>query len=128
MSGDKRLVTPLATLIATDKPAAISGVSLNDPEPRVVFLDVVVSAGAPHFVRAANEINAEPISDVRRVVQRLSQIVDATPDQDIQRPLVLATGAAHDPLRAFRRFTEPARSAGFDGALLCNRPQSIGRR
>ena len=66
-----------------------------------MLFDVVVGIDAPHLVRTADEVDAQLGQDVRRIVQRLRQVVDAAPHQDIQRSRILGAGALDDPLGAF---------------------------
>ena len=96
---DERRVAPLARLVAAREPAAIGRVRLDDPERRMMLLDVVVGVDAPHLVRPADEVDAELRQDVGRVVQRLREIVDAAPHQDVERPRVGAPRALDDPAR-----------------------------
>ena len=123
----ERRVAPLARLVAADEPAAIGRVRLDDPQLGVVLLDVVVGVDAPHLVRPADEVDAELRQDVGRIVQRLGEVVDAAPDEHIERPRIVAPRAPDDPVGAFRRCPEPRPARTLERALLRDRPQRVGR-
>ena len=127
MSGDEGRVAPLARLIASGEPAAVGGVGLDDPEFRMVTLDVIVSVDAPHFVGSADKIYAELRPDVRRVVQRLREILDAAPHEHMERSRIGAPRTAHDPVGAFRRHADPGRPGTVERALFRHRAQRLGR-
>ena len=93
-----------------------------------MLLDVVVGVDAPHLVRPADEVDAELRQDVGRVVQRLGEIVDAAPDEHLERARIGAP-------RALTIQSEPSvgrPNAGGPGAieraLLGDAAQRIGRR
>ena len=87
---------------------------------------VVVGVDAPHLVRPADEVDAELRQDVGGVVQRLGEVLDAPPDQDVQRPRVVASGAPDDPVRALRRLADARGPRPVDGPLPGDRPQGVG--
>ena len=96
--GHEFLVAPLALLIAADEPAAIRRVRFDHPSRRMVLLDVVVSIHAPLLVRTADPINSQLRQNLRHVVQRLSKILDATPNQHMKWPRLVSPRALDDPL------------------------------
>ncbi len=90
--------------------------------------DVLVGVRAPLLVRAADEVDAQLGQDVRRVVQRLRQILEAAPDQQVERPRIGGPGALDDPARALGRLPHAGVGRHLGLALLGDRPQRIGRR
>ena len=122
------LVAPFALLIAAGEPAAIGGVRFDHPELGMVLLDVVVGVHAPLLVRAADEIDAQLWQNVRRIVQRLGEVFNAAPDEDVQRARVVATRTLDDPLRAFGGFPEAGCAQRVERALLADGAQRVGGR
>ena len=94
----------------------------------MVLLDVVVGIHAPLLVRAADEIDPQLRQNVRRVVQRLREILDAAPDQHMQRPRIVAPRALDDPLGPFGWFAEAGCAQRVERALLGDGAQRVGRR
>jgi hypothetical protein len=123
--GDEALIAPLARLIPADEPASIGRIRLDHPQRRMLLLDVVVGIHTPHLVRPADEINSQPGQNVRRIVQRLREVLDAAPHEHMQRTRVIAPGAADDPLGTLRRRAEAGSARTFQSALLRDRPQRI---
>jgi hypothetical protein len=128
MRGDERLVAPLTRLVAADEPAAVGGVGLDDPQPRMVGRDVLIGVDAPLLVRPADEVDAELRQDVGRIVQRLGEIVDPAPHQDPQRPPIVTPGASDDPVGPFRRCPESLITRAPEGTLFRNGPQRVWSR
>ena len=115
-------VALVAALIAADEPAVVGGVRLDHPEPRMVRGDVLVGVRAPLLVGAADEVDAQPGQDVRRIVQRLRQILEAAPDQHVERSRI------GGPRRARRSSATPRSSGGRrHTAPLRSRPASSSR-
>jgi hypothetical protein len=66
--------------------------------------------------------------DVRRVVQRLRQILEPAPHQQVERPWIGRPRPIDDPARAFGRLPHAGVGRHFGLALLGDRPQRVGRR
>ena len=118
--GHELFVAPFALLVAADEPAAIGGVRFDHPELRMVLLDVVVGIHAPLLVRTADEIDPQLRQNVRRVVQRLRQVLDAAPDQNMQWPRIVAPRALDDPFGAFGRLADTGLTRRVERTLLAD--------
>lgn len=118
----------IAVLVATDEPAVIGRIRLDDPKLRMMHGEVMVGVRAPLLVRSANVVDPQLGQDVGGIVQCLRQVLDAAPDQDVQRTGIVAPGAADDPRRALGRLAEAGvgRRRGF--TLRGDGPQGIGIR
>ena len=90
-------IPPFARLIAAGEPTAIRGIGLYDPQVGVVIHNVLVGIGRPFLVRPANPVDAQLGQDVGGVVQCLGKIFDKAPDQNMERPRVVASRAFNDP-------------------------------
>jgi hypothetical protein len=100
---DERLVAPRAGLIAADEPAAVGGVGLDDPQVGMVIDEVLIGVGAPFLVRAADPVDPQHRPDVGRVVEGLREILEAAPDEHVERACVGPPGGPDDRVGARRR-------------------------
>ena len=64
----------------------------------MVLNDVLVGIRRPFLVRPANPVNAQLGQNVRSVVQGLGEVLDTAPDQDMERPWIVAPSTLYDPL------------------------------
>ena len=128
MSGDKRLIAPFALLVAANEPAPVGRVRLDDPKFRVPAGDVLIRIRTPLFVRPADEIDAQFRQDVRSVMQRLREILDAAPNEKMQRSRIIPPGTGDNPLRSLGGFAKPGVGSTFCLALPGDGPQVVGRR
>ena len=94
----------------------------------MVRFEVVVRVDTPHLVGAADEVDAQFRLDVRRVVRRLREVVDATPHQHPERARVVAARALHDPVGALGLLANPDSRTSLDRALLGEPTQGLGLR
>ena len=128
VGGDKGVVAAIAALVAAGEPSPVGFVGLDYPEAAVARRDIVVGVHAPFQVRSADEINAQLGQDVGRVVERLSEILDAAPHKHVKRSGVIPAGALDDPLRALGRATHAGVRGHLGLALLGDCAQRVGRR
>ena len=121
----ERGIAEVSVLVAAAEPARIRGVGLDHPQVRVRAADVVVGRRRPFLVRAADEIHPELAGDVRRIMQRLRQVVDPAPDENPQRARVGTFRALDDPRRAVGRAGETVETGGLERPLHGHRPQLV---
>ena len=121
-------VAPVARLIAADEPPLVGGVGFDHPERRMVRDDVLVGVRAPLLVGAADEVHAQLRQDVRRVVQRLRQVLDTTPDEQVERAGIGNPRALDDPARSLGRLAHSRVGRHLGLALLRDRAQRVRRR
>ena len=132
MAGDVRLheagVAPIVRLIAADEPPVVGGVGLDHPERRMVRDDVLVGVRAPFLVGSADEVHAQLRQDVGRVVQRLRQVLETTPDEQVERARIGGPRALDDPARSLGGLAHARVRRHFGLALLRDRAQRVRRR
>src|SRR5699024_591725 len=124
---DKTRVTPLACLIASNKPAAISGIGHDDPELRMVICNILISIGTPLLDWPADPIDSQFLQYIRRLVQCLSQVLNTTPYKNMYRPRIVGSSPFNNPFRSFSGSANPLIAGTFRSTLLRDRPQCIRR-
>ena len=108
--GHELFVAPFALLVPTDEPAAIGRVRFDHPQLRMILLDVVVGIHAPLLVRTADEIDPQFRQNIRRVVQRLREVLNTAPDQNMKWPRIVSPRAFDDPFGALGRLADTGAS------------------
>src|SRR5690606_31811071 len=86
----------------------------------------MIRIDTPLLVGSADEVDPQPGQDIGRVVERLREVLDAAPDQNVQWAWIVAAGTLHDPLGPIGGLAHARVSRYRDRPLTGDVAQSIG--